>query len=116
VPAVPGEQQPGPLAREELLPHPPDRQHEETGEPQRVERVEGAEQVGGEPRVQLGRADSATEPVGGLQHAHVPAGIGQHRGRDEAVVPAADHDGVSDLHTATITPRVIDRATCGRPG
>jgi hypothetical protein len=60
----------------------------------RGERVERAEPVGHEPGVHLERADRAADHVLGLEDAHLPARVGQDGGGDQAVVTAADDDGV----------------------
>ena len=44
---------------------------------------------------QLLGADGAARVLGGLQHAHRPAGAGEADGRSEAVGPAANHDRVA---------------------
>ena len=60
----------------------------------RVERVESREQVRGEARVQRGGPDRAADPVRRLEQADVPARVGEQRGGDQPVVPAADDDGI----------------------
>jgi hypothetical protein len=59
---------------------------------QRVERAEG---VMHEPFVDLGVAAHRAADLGlGLEHEHRPAGVRQVVGRDQAVRPRPDHDGV----------------------
>ncbi|PSK65483.1 hypothetical protein B0E53_02540 [Micromonospora sp. MH33] len=61
----------------------------------RAERIERAEQVGGEARPQhLRRPDRASGRVVGLQHEDVPAGVGQQVGGDQTVMPRPDDNRV----------------------
>ncbi len=66
-----------------------------------AERVERAAEIGAPARGgELGAAGGAAGPVAGVEHEHPPAGVGEQVGRDEPVVPGADHDGVGALGVA----------------
>jgi hypothetical protein len=59
------------------------------------ERIEGAEQVAGESRLdELAALDGSTGRALGLQHQHLPTPLGEHVRRHQAVVARTDHDRV----------------------
>ena len=63
------------------------------------ERIERAKQIVSEAgRGDLGGADRAARLAVGLEHQHVPAGIGEDIGGDEAVRPCADDDRIGIVH------------------
>ncbi len=57
-------------------------------------RIERAVQVTDVAGKQFGTAHRATGVGLGFQHQYIPAGVGQHRGRHQPVVPCTDDDGV----------------------